>query len=192
MASRTFKIILTGDGGVGKTTFVKRLMTGEFERKYNATLGVDVRPLQFDTTYGHIILDIWDTAGQQKFTGLKDEYAIGADAVMGMCDVSQPGSLKHLDAWYKCMVTPTSRYMKQSSGGMRLITVPTVACCNKVDLINNATNAQKADLKNKWGECYDISAKSNYNFEKPFLYLMRELTGFKDLKILCRRKKMMA
>ena len=39
-----FKMILVGDGGVGKTTFVKRHLTGEFEKKYVATLGVEVRP----------------------------------------------------------------------------------------------------------------------------------------------------
>ena len=40
----TFKLVLVGDGGVGKTTFVKRHLTGEFEKKYVATLGVEVRP----------------------------------------------------------------------------------------------------------------------------------------------------
>lgn len=65
----TFKLILVGDGtvalprsithsralvsgGVGKTTFVKRHLTGEFEKKYVATLGVEVHPLRFHTNYG--------------------------------------------------------------------------------------------------------------------------------------------
>ena len=42
-AKPTFKLVLVGDGGVGKTTFVKRHLTGEFEKKYVATLGVEVR-----------------------------------------------------------------------------------------------------------------------------------------------------
>ena len=38
----TFKLVLVGDGGVGKTTFVKRHETGEFEKKYVSTIGVEV------------------------------------------------------------------------------------------------------------------------------------------------------
>jgi hypothetical protein len=60
----TFKLILVGDGGVGKTTFVKRHLTGEFEKKYIATLGVEVHPLVFTTTCGPIRFNVWDTAGE--------------------------------------------------------------------------------------------------------------------------------
>lgn len=47
-----FKLVLVGDGGVGKTTFVKRHLTGEFEKKYIATLGVEVHPMSFYTSKG--------------------------------------------------------------------------------------------------------------------------------------------
>jgi GTP-binding nuclear protein Ran len=47
-----FKLVLVGDGGVGKTTFVKRHLTGEFEKKYIATLGVEVHPMPFFTSKG--------------------------------------------------------------------------------------------------------------------------------------------
>jgi GTP-binding nuclear protein Ran len=69
-----YKLVLVGDGGVGKTTFVKRHLTGEFEKKYIATLGVEVHPMTFYTNHGPIRLNVWDTAGQEKLGGLRDGY----------------------------------------------------------------------------------------------------------------------
>jgi GTP-binding nuclear protein Ran len=62
-----FKIVLVGDAGTGKSTYLKRLLTGEFEKHYIATLGVDVHPLTFHTNYGPIVFQCWDTAGQENF-----------------------------------------------------------------------------------------------------------------------------
>lgn len=66
--------MLIGDGGVGKTTFVKRHLTGEFEKKYVATMGAEVRHLKFSTSHGPIVFNVWDTAGQEKFQGLREGY----------------------------------------------------------------------------------------------------------------------
>ena len=80
-----FKLVLCGDGGTGKATFVKRHLTGEFEKKYIATLGVEVHPMVFSTSRGNIKFDVWDTAGQEKLSCLRDGYYIGAHC--GMFDV---------------------------------------------------------------------------------------------------------
>ena len=69
-----FKLVFVGDGGVGKTTFVKRHITGEFERRYIATVGVEVHPMVFYTNHGYIRFNVWDTAGQEKLSGLRDGY----------------------------------------------------------------------------------------------------------------------
>ncbi|GKE22726.1 GTP-binding nuclear protein Ran-3, partial [Tanacetum coccineum] len=70
----TFKLVIVGDGGTGKTTFVKRHLTGEFEKKYEPTIGVEVHPLDFFTNHEKIRFNCWDTAGQEKFGGLRDGY----------------------------------------------------------------------------------------------------------------------
>ena len=72
--SPSFKIVVVGDGGVGKTTYIKRHLTGEFERRYIATIGVEVHPMAFYTNYGPVKFNVWDTAGQEKLSGLRDGY----------------------------------------------------------------------------------------------------------------------
>ena len=82
-----FKLVLVGDGGTGKTIFVKRHLTGEFE-KYVATLSVEVHPLVFHTNRGPIKFNVWDPAGQEKFGGLRDGYYIQAQRAIIMFDAT--------------------------------------------------------------------------------------------------------
>ncbi|XP_047958984.1 GTP-binding nuclear protein Ran-B1-like isoform X2 [Salvia hispanica] len=72
----SFKLVIVGDGGTGKTRFVKRHLTGEFEKKYEPTIGVEVHPLDFFTNCGKIRFYFWDTAGQEKFGGLRRSLVV--------------------------------------------------------------------------------------------------------------------
>ncbi|CAG2234784.1 RAB43 [Mytilus edulis] len=77
-----FKIILVGDGEVGKTSFVKRFTTGHFHRDCKMTIGVDftIQTLQLD---GKIVkLEIWDTAGQERFRSIVTRYYRDAHAAL--------------------------------------------------------------------------------------------------------------
>merc|ERR1712051_697130 len=97
----TFKLVLVGDGGVGKTTFVKRHLTGEFEKKYVATLGVEVHPLVFHTNRGPLRFNVWDTAGQEKFGGLRDGYYIQGQCAIVMFDVTSRVTYKNVPNWHR-------------------------------------------------------------------------------------------
>lgn len=56
--------------------------------------------------------------------------------------------------------------------------IPIVLCGNKVDVKNRQVKAKMVTFHRKKNlQYYEISAKSNYNFEKPFLYLARKLAG---------------
>ena len=168
----TFKLVLVGDGGTGKTTFVKRHLTGEFEKKYIATLGVEVHPLGFTTTHGPVQFDVWDTAGQEKFGGLRDGYYINGQCGIIMFDVTSRITYKNVPNWHRDLIRVCEN-------------VPIVLCGNKVDVKERKVKAKAITFHRKKNlQYYDISAKSNYNFEKPFLWLARKLAGRADLEFV--------
>lgn len=158
-----FKLVLVGDGGVGKTTFVKRHLTGEFEKKYIATLGVEVHPMSFFTNHGQIVFNVWDTAGQEKLGGLRDGYYIGGNCGIIMFDVCSRITYSNVPKWYKDLTRVCE-------------TIPIVLVGNKVDVKDRKVKAKQITFHRKKNlQYYDISAKSNYQFEKPFVWLLRRL-----------------
>ncbi|KAI5186047.1 GTP-binding nuclear protein Ran [Nematocida homosporus] len=163
------KIVLIGDGGTGKTTFVKRHITGEFTRKYVATIGADTYLLPFFTNYGQVNYNLWDTAGQEKYGGLRDAYYIGADGAIIMFDTTSRITYKNVPNWYRDLrnICPT---------------IPVCICGNKVDVIDR--KVKPANMKGRKGMVatyFDISAKSNYNYDKPFLFFSRKIFNLPDL-----------
>lgn len=167
-----FKVVLVGDGGVGKTTLVKRHLSGEFQTKYVPTLGVEVTPLTFDTNCGTIVFNIWDTAGQEKFGGLRDGYYVHADGAIVMFDVTSRITYANVPKWFQDL--------KRVCRG-----IPMVLVGNKVDVKDRQVKASNITFHRKEGiQYYDMSAKSNYNFERPFLYLARSLTNNRELEFV--------
>ena len=165
------KLIIVGDGGVGKTTFVKRHLTGEFEKKYIATQGVEVHPMVFSTTKGKIKFNVWDTAGQEKLSGLRDGYYIDAHCAIIMFDVTSRITYKNVPKWYKDIT-------RICEG------IPIVLVGNKVDEKNRKVKAKQILFARKHGlQYFDVSAKSNYQFEKPFLWLLKKLAADPNLAL---------
>jgi small GTP-binding protein len=94
MSSRN--IVFIGDGGVGKTTLLENLKCNRFEKKYCATVGAEVHPMQF----GDSIVDVWDVAGQDQYVNSREGYYENADAAMIMFDVTQSHSYRNVEKWY--------------------------------------------------------------------------------------------
>jgi GTP-binding nuclear protein Ran len=168
---REFKILLVGDGGIGKTTYIHRHQGGEFERKYLPTVGVNIEDLIWHTSSGDITLHIWDTAGQEKFGYLREGYYMGADAAIIMFDVTSRLTYKNVPRWYTDIrkVCPD---------------IPIVLCGNKADSSPREVPAKQINefIHNTLAlPYYDISVKSNYNYEKPFIHLLRLLCNDENL-----------
>ena len=167
-----FKLVLCGDGGTGKTTFVKRHLTGEFEKRYISTIGAEVHPIVFCTSCGNIKFEVWDTAGQEKLACLRDGYYIGADCAIIMFDVCNRITYKNVPNWHK--------QLNRVCEG-----IPIVLVGNKVDVPDRKVKARQIIFPRKHGiQYYDISAKTNYQFEKPFLWLLRKLIGDPNLNLV--------
>eukprot|EP01071_Lankesteria_metandrocarpae_P006435 Lankesteria_metandrocarpae@DN4354_c0_g1_i1.p1 len=172
-----FKLVLVGDGGVGKTTLVKRHLTGEFERKYVPTLGVEVHPLKFETNFGRLVFNVWDTAGQEKLGGLREGYYIKGQCAIIMFDVTTRVTYRNVPSWYRD-ITRTCDL------------IPIVLVGNKVDVKDRVVKARQIQFHKKRNlQYYDISARSNYNYEKPFLWLARRLTNQPSLAFVGQHAK---
>lgn len=164
-----FKLVLIGDGGVGKTTFVKRHLTGEYEKKYIATVGVEVHPLTFFTSRGPLCFNVWDTAGQEKLSGLRDGYYIGGQCGIIMFDVTSRITYKNVPKWHRDLVRVCEN-------------IPIVLVGNKVDIKDRKVKAKQITYHRRHNlQYFDVSAKSNYQFEKPFLWLAKRLSGDPNL-----------
>ncbi|KAI3848711.1 hypothetical protein MKX03_025085 [Papaver bracteatum] len=166
----SFKLVIVGDGGTGKTTFVKRHRTGEFQKKYEPTIGVEVSPLDFRTDYGPISFTVRILLARRCPVGLAMiSCNIHGQCAIIMFDVTARLTYNNVPEWHKDLC-------RACEG------IPIVLCGNKVDLKNRQVKAKQVNFhRNMNLQYYEISAKSNYNFEKPFVYLARKLAGVPNL-----------
>ena len=126
----------------------------------------------FYTNHGPIKLVIWDTAGQEKLAGLREGYYIGSHAAILMFDVTSRITYKNVAKWYKDMVRICDN-------------IPIVLVGNKVDQKDRKVKARQITFHRKRNlQYYDISAKSNFQYEKPFLWILRTLVGDPNLVLV--------
>jgi small GTP-binding protein len=100
-----FKVLLLGDGGVGKTTLKQRYTEGLVDPIYKTTIGVDFGLIDKKLTEPEveISLHFWDIGGQTQFRDISGAFYKGAKAAILMFDVTQPKTLDGLDEWIKLM-----------------------------------------------------------------------------------------
>lgn len=128
--------------------------------------------MDFATSRGKVILDVWDTAGQEKLGGLRDGYYIKGQCAIIMFDVTSRITYKNVPKWFKDVTRVCDN-------------IPIVLVGNKVDVKDRKVKAKSITFHRKRNlQYYDVSAKSNYQFEKPFVWLLRRISGDKDLQLV--------
>lgn len=117
-----FKIIIVGDYGVGKSSFMHKYMSGIFYDTHMSTIGLDfhIKPMHHNNE--HINLRIWDTGGQERFRSIISTYFRGAHAVILCFDVTNLLSFDNLCQWIDFIT-------KHSNGDVQIFIVG-----NKIDL----------------------------------------------------------
>ena len=149
------KIIFCGDAGVGKTSIIISLMGQKFSEEYEPSIGVDFFSKTIRYKERLIKLQIWDSAGQEKFRSLIPNYIRGSSLIFLIFDVSRKLSYDHLTDWIK-FITDID-----NSGVIIIIG-------NKIDLkekreVNNE-EAEKFCKENKY-DYFEVSAKEGTNID---------------------------
>ena len=159
-----FKVILIGDGSVGKTSLIKRYVFNEFLTDYKATIGSNlyVKDVKYDDK--DVKLTIWDIAGQQKWEIMRPVYYRGAHGVLAVYDVTNEESYKNLlSKWHN---------------ELKILKKPfqTIVIGNKIDL-GDKKFAKDEELREKYDFIAHLktSAKEGDNVEAAFKALVEKL-----------------
>ncbi|KAM4809578.1 ras-related protein Rab-36 [Rhinophrynus dorsalis] len=96
---RMSKVVMVGDLYVGKTSLINRFCKNVFDRDYKATIGVDFEIERFEILGIPFNLQIWDTAGQEKFKCIASAYYRGAQVIITVFDLGDIQTLEHTKHW---------------------------------------------------------------------------------------------
>mmetsp|Transcript_9165 Transcript_9165/g.17795 ORF Transcript_9165/g.17795 Transcript_9165/m.17795 type:complete len:198 (+) Transcript_9165:19-612(+) len=161
-----FKVLLTGDSGVGKSSILLRFTDDSFASDQPATIGVDFKVKQIDVDGKKVKLTIWDTAGQERFRTLTSSYYRGAQGVILVYDVSRKETFDNAEQWLKEVDMYTNR-----DGVIKLLVG------NKIDKQNReVTRAEGIEFARDRGMLFiECSAKSKTGIIQAFEELVQKI-----------------
>ena len=159
------KVCLLGDGGVGKTSLVRRYVDDVFNDKYIVSFGTKVSKKVLNIGDVELTLMIWDVLGQRSEDSLHAAYYRGSNGAMLVGDLSRQDTMEHLQKWRNDLLAV--------EGNAR-----TVIVGNKADLEMGVSPSWLASLSKQLGsDVYRTSAKTGEGVERAFAELGKRLLG---------------
>lgn len=158
------KIVMLGDSGVGKTSIVTRWVHGHHKNDQAPTIGAAYTQAKFVTEDGvsHKI-QIWDTAGEEKYRSMAPIYSQGAFGGLLVFDLTNRQSLEHIKEWASCL---------DVNGD-----IPIVVAGNKCDLEDEREVEMEEAIAevSKYGYTYfETSAQTGNGVEEAFNELIQK------------------
>ncbi len=163
-AEYRFKVVMLGDGAVGKTALTIRFTQDHFEADYKRTIGSDfaIKRVVVPSRDANVTLQVWDLAGQQRFEVVRQSFYRGARGGLLVYDVTRRRTFLNLDRWREEAFNSIGR------------TIPMIVVANKVDLTDSrvVTTEEGKAYAEKIGCLYvESSALTGQNVEEAFLNL---------------------
>ena len=173
------KVVLVGNSAVGKSSLMMRFADDEFKESYVNTIGVDFRFKTILIDGARVKIQIWDTAGQEKFRTLTSTYYKGSDAVVLVYDMTVEKSFLEIQNYW---VDEIKQYVDEISTFMIL--------GNKSDLQGKRVVDRQMASQLKIGTAqtlfFETSAKDNQNVYTAFEEMGR---AFMKRKLEKRRQR---
>jgi Ras-related protein Rab-1A len=162
-----------GDAGVGKSSIILRYTKNEFNSQMVSSIGVDFKAKDIIVNNKKVKLQLWDTAGHERFRTITTSYYRGAHGIATVFDLTNRESFEHVEKWLE----EINKYAKENV--MRFL------IGNKSDLVNErqVSYEEVRALANKLNIYYvETSAKNNINVSDFFQIATKDYLNKYDFK----------
>ncbi|CAF1463196.1 unnamed protein product [Rotaria magnacalcarata] len=166
-----FKILIIGDSGVGKTAILQRFSQNYFSAEYLATIGVDFQIRTIDVNSKLCKLQVWDTAGQDRFKCVVSSFYRGAHGVMVCFDITDLQSFRNVNNWLE----EVKRYCQENTP---VYLVGTKSDLQAKRMVTYSTIKAYADERNI--SYIETSSKTSENVDNCFSTFATELVKHSD------------
>ena len=108
----TIKLLIVGDSSVGKTNFISMFIENKFIPNYMTTSGIDLKASSIEVRNKKIKVQLWDTAGQEKYRAITKNLFLKVQGVLIVYDITNENSFSSLKSWVKTIKDECGKQMQ--------------------------------------------------------------------------------